>query len=285
MQKPARVWTSMLCWSALAAFVVGCASADLLSRPACGNCDSDYRFVRLQSADNAVRGNDGRGFTHPFTLDRDEWARLLSSIHVRHLRQGVFSAAPEGPLLPMLDAEEIDYLADALSKAFARANERERVVFGLSRSMSPGMTEVTTGGWHRQGQSLHLVLANYRLAITMPNVRERLWTTPLFSSGAPSYQVVSEDYRTVAEQDSSQGASIFGVTVPDLAIDYKALLTAETSQPDGAPERELNRQQHDSSSRMIPLEERLQTLKRLKEQGMITEEEYREKRKRLIDQF
>ena len=65
-----------------------------------------------------------------------------------------------------------------LSKAFAQAQTDEWVVFGLTRSGSQRLTELTTGGWYVDGSLPHIVLANYRKAVTMPSTRQLLGSAP-----------------------------------------------------------------------------------------------------------
>ena len=65
-----------------------------------------------------------------------------------------------------------------LSKAFAQAQTDEWVVIGLTRSDSQRLTELTTGGEYVDGSLLHIVLANDRKAVTMPNTRQLLGSAP-----------------------------------------------------------------------------------------------------------
>lgn len=284
------VSTSIIRLSALALllFCHACAGPPQLIRPACGTCDGDDRFVRLQISDGSLDRDIGKGFTHPFKLSREEWTRLLGNIHVRRLRQGLFSSSPEGSPVPAFDVDEVAYLAGALNKALAEARQNEWAIFGLSRTQSPEVMEITTGGWYVQGRYVHLVLANYRYAVTMPGVRERLWKEPLYTAGVFSYELVPEDFRTVTERDDRR-SGVFSAEVPDLAIEYTPLLVAGPA-PVSSPQTSGDAKGRSITQDLktvptVSVEERLRTLKRLKEQALITEEEYREKRKQVLDQF
>ena len=67
---------------------------------------------------------------------------------------------------------------------------------------------------------------------------------------------------------------------PELLIDYTSLLQAPTVAPTPSVSTPLKEERADRS-----LEDRLRTLKKLREQGLITEEEYSEKKKRLLDKL
>lgn len=138
------------------------------------------------------------------------------------------------------------------------------------------------------GGFLHLVLANYRYAITMPTVRELLWQDPLWTKAGPFYDLVPSEHQTVVEEEGSP-RQLFSPTLPSLPIACKPLLLGEP--PSSSPARntpagsQLSPRPSQASPPPASLEERLQILKRLKDEGLITEDEYRTKKKQLLDQF
>src|SRR3989475_12749591 len=125
-------------------------------------------------------------FTPPFNPSEKEWTRLLESVWVRH-EPGFFTFASqdEAPI-PAFTVDDITFLSKWLGKAFTRAHPDEWVVFGLSQARSADITEVTTGGWVVDGERLHLMLANYRYAVTVSSVPERPLDHPLQLLGSRS---------------------------------------------------------------------------------------------------
>jgi Short C-terminal domain len=167
------------------------------------------------------------------------------------------------------------------SIAFAQAQPTEWVVFGLSRPGPSEVAEIATGGWFMEGTHLHLFLANYRYAVTAPNIRELAWENPL-SSQVNSYELVPGDHQTLIQTKED---GLRRLTGSEISIAYQALLLAEplsTPSLSGGSSSSLLPQ---SQSEHLTLEERLKTLKRLRDQGLITEEEYRSKRSRLLEQL
>ena len=75
-----------------------------------------------------------------------------------------------------------------LSKALVQAQTDEWVVFGLTRSGSLRLTELTTGGGNVDGSLLHIVLANYRKVVTMPSMRQLLGSAPCVPT--PAYRKI-----------------------------------------------------------------------------------------------
>ncbi|WP_455388820.1 SHOCT domain-containing protein [Petrachloros mirabilis] len=266
-------------------FAQACQGPTQSSRVACGSCEDKDRIVRLQTAPH--QGGQP-AFTHPFLLSPEDWKSILKSIHVQSQEQGFLFLKNKGPVEPAFTDDEIEYLSATLSRVFRQAQPDERVVFAMSRHPSADLTEVTSGAWSVNGPSLHFVLANYRYAVTMPAVLELVWRDPLWTKAGPFYDLVAGDYQTVEGEEGSL-AKLFSVTLPVLSIAYKPLLLSEPPASDAVRNSPTGKESFPSPSRVSPpnmsVEERLQALKRMKDQGLITEEEYRVKKQQLLDRF
>jgi hypothetical protein len=221
-------------------------------------------------------------FSHPFTLSPEEWKIILSSLRVQ--RQGepvVLFSLPKGLISDALTQDEVDYLSRTLSQAFAQAQPTEWVVFGLSRPGAPDVSEIISGGWFMEGSHLHLLLANYRYAVTAPNIRELVWENPL-SSQVNLYELSPGDHQTMIQDKEGK---LWRSTGSELSIAYQSLLLAEpvsaTALPNGSSSSPLPQAQ----SKHLSMQERLKTLKQLRDEGLITEEEYRSKRSQLLEQL
>jgi hypothetical protein len=220
-------------------------------------------------------------FSHPVRLSSAEWARILSSVRIQSRKDSfIFTPAKEPPT-EAFAPEEIAYLSRTLSETFAKTAPEQWVAFGLSRVLPSGVNEITTGGLFVVDSRLHLILANYRHSVTKPSVREQLWNEPLRSVSAPFYEVVQGDYhRVVQEQGILSGLRNTG---PEIAIEYQALLGAQANV--AAPAEKPSLAPESSRVPLATVEEHLRTLKRLRELDLITEEEYRQKKKEILDRF
>jgi len=266
--------------SLLSATRVGAATP--MTRPACDQCEETARFVRLQSVSEDSYAASARQFTHPFVLPPEVWTALLGTLQIQRQAEGLLFRAPPGPVLPAFTPEDISYLSVALSQAFAQAQPHEMVVFGLSQLNSYQMTEITTGGWFVDGSSVHVILANYRQVVTMPGTRWLLWERPLRPDAGPHYDLIAGHHQTMV-RESSVISSLFSSPPSELVIAYPEILLGESVADPTL--KESSNPLPEMSPFSISIENRFRVLKRLYEQGLISEEEYRTKKQQLLERF
>lgn len=244
------------------------------TRIACGSCEGQDRMVRLQSRATSSDTNNPP-FAHPVTFSPDDLRVILKSIHVQKENPMFLLFSSKGPVEQVFRDDEIEYLSTILNRVFAEAQPEEQVIFALSRPLTPDITEITAGAWFVREQSLHLVLAYYRFAATMATVHERIWQDPLHPDSAPSYDFVPGKFQT-AMGETMANSQLLAPTLPSLSISYKELLLK------GLPSEPVEDTPRAAQSE-LSIEERLRQLKRLKEQGLVTEEEYSAKKKQLLE--
>lgn len=250
------------------------------SRIICGQCEEDDRFVRLQTRGDAPAPTR-RPLAHPFVLAPEDWRPVLASLRVHSLKAGIpLLPAAKGEAAPAFTDAETSYLSETLAKAFARAGPDDWVVFALLRrpgDAGPAISEVTTGAWYVEGTRLHLLLANYRFPLTMAAVRDQLWDQPLYAY-PPFYAVAPGPHQTL--QQRSILRQLVAADLPEVVIDYRPLLLAR-SQPPAPAEAAAS----PPPGPPLSVEESLQALKRWRENGLITEEEYQAKKRQVLERF
>ncbi len=291
VRSPEFRWlaTALFFMSAYSALAGGgeCLATGIPTRIPCGTCEESDRFVRLQVRPVETALQDAVRFSHPVHLDPEDWAVLLRRIRVQSRPEGFLFGSTKGPVTEAFTADEIQFLSRSLSKAFAEARSEEVIVFGLARPRTPEVTEITTGSWFAEGAVLHLVMANHRTAVTLPGIRTLLWEDPLRTQTGLLYEFVpGEHQRLVRGKDEN----LFGSPRPsEVALEYRAILLQGLDSP---PAVQMAPSTGSSSSLSalppeppLSLEERLRRLKRLREQGLITEEEYGAKKKELLDRL
>lgn len=259
--------------------MLACAGPSPITRPVCGRCEDEGRFVRLAQREAAQPGTSM--FGHPLHLRPEEWRSLLSGIFVqKRSKWFIFLPTQKGPAEPAFAPEEIDYLSPALSMAFDQVRPDEWVVFGLSRPSVSGVSEVTTGVCFVQDGHLHVRFANYRYAVSMQPVRELIRERPL-EGHEIVYDLIPGPHQVVITEP--EGLPALAAKPVELMIAYRAALAdPPLVQPLAEPQR--RHQPHDQPG-SATIEERLRTLKRLKEEGLLTEDEYRIKRRQMLEQF
>lgn len=263
--------------------------AAVSSRVACGACEQGDRFVRLQDAPAKTHQNSASNLAHPFPLSSEDWTAVLQQIHIRKRDRGwSFIAAPQDAASPAFTREEIDYLSTTLPRAFAQAQPEEWVTFSLSRTTTPdvaALTEFITGAWYVEGDSLHLIFANYREGVTMPGIRDLLREEPLHMIAGPQYEFVPGPHQLARPAEDGL-RTFFFPDLPELVLVYSALvLEARGGNAPPAGSETFYPLPLPSPSTPPSIEDQLHRLKRLKEQGLITEEDYQSKKRQILERF
>jgi hypothetical protein len=243
-------------------------------------CEERDRFVRLQVSPKTRHVESSQPFSHPFHWSPEQWKPILRSIYVRTRGQGVlFLPAPSGLTRPAFTPAEVDYLSETLARAFPQAQPSEVVVFGLASQKTREMTEIMTGAWYVKDAQLHLILGNYREAVTMSSVRELLWQDPLHMIAGALYEFVPGPHQSLTREDD--GIETFLLPeAPQLTLNYRQL-SLDGPPIDGGREKDMPPSTHQGSS----LEGKLKRLKQIHDEGLITDDEYAAKKKALLDEF
>ena len=251
-----------------------------VSRVVCGMCEAPDRFVRLQVSTKDHDAESAQPFSHPFHWSAEQWKPILRSIQVQKRSQGLpFFPVPSGLALPAFTPAEVDYLSETLTRAFAQAQPSEVVVFGLTSPKTQEITEITTGAWYVKDTQLHLVLGNYREAVTMSSVRELLWQDPLHMIAGALYEFVPGPHQSLTREDDWIGTFL----IPEarqLTLTYHQLSLGAHPEEGGHMPGSPPFAYPDSS-----LEGKLQRLKQIRDDGLITEDEFAAKKKALLDGF
>jgi len=233
--------------------------------------EEESRYVRFQA--RYGEGQDGVAlkFAHPVALSESEWAHLLDNIFIQEQKKLLVSGAAQPAPRPAFDEDEQRYLAKHLAEGFQKARPDEWVVFYLSHPREPGVVEIDSGGFFVAGERLHLIVANYRQPVSMTFIREQIWNDPLRPAGESFYDVIPQDHQTLQTVRRTDLTQSLLKQVSDLSIDYSAQLNEDVS---GAGETV-------GSS----IEDRLRILMRLRDRGLISEEQFRMKRERLLERL
>jgi Short C-terminal domain len=114
---------------------------------------------------------------------------------------------------------------------------------------------------------------------TMSNIRELLWQDPLHMIAGALYEFVPGPYQSLYREDDGLGTFLIP-EAPQLALTYQQL-SLGAPPVDGGHEKGLPPSAYPDSS----LEGKLQRLKQIRDDGLITDDEYAAKKKALLDGF
>ena len=253
--------------------LTGCSGLAPGKEMPCASCD-DQRLVKIVPF---TQGHDQQQrLQHPFGLERQEWEALLRTVKVRSIHSPLLGASYRGDTEAAFSEEEVRYLGESLPRAFQQASAQEQVVFALARPSEAGLDQVTSGVWFVEDSRIHLRVANCRIAVTMPSIRKQIWKDPLFAQAGAFYEFVPGEGQVITHA-TRDGGNPFRADPDELVIEYHGEM-GSTPVPVSSP----------PSAQPVPtrsLEEQLSLLKRLREQGLITEEDYLTKKQQLLDRL
>jgi hypothetical protein len=208
-------------------------------------------------------------------LSREEWKAVVRSVDVQNIRQPLLGPSYRGATEPAFTEQEMLYLEETLQQAFRQVTAQQLVVFALARTSDEGLLQLTSGAWFSDDGKIHLQLANYRVTVTMPSIRRQIWADPLFAQAGAFYEPVPGPHQQLVSPAAGDRTPFHSAPV-ELAIDYHALAERDSAPFGGTPK---------PLAAPSSLEDQLALLKRLFEQGLITEEDYRAKKKEMLDRL
>ena len=239
----------------------------------------DHRYVILERRAGAQPPEMSDGSVYRPGIAESTWEGILGDIYVRP-RKSFFSLGKgDSELVPAFIEDDRHYLAKSLSEAFLKAGPQEIALFYLSHSRESGVTEITSGGWYFRDSQIRLIIANYRQAVTMAFIEQKIRIDPLSPAGHSFYDIVPRPHQVL--QPGRGSTNMLFPQVPELVIDFRAFPSGLTdSMPAGEGRISEGALDHDRQ-----LENRLRTLEQLRKQGLVTDEEYHRKRQQLLDEL
>jgi hypothetical protein len=275
---PSRLW--IVLWMALFELVAGC-SGNVWHAP--NTVEGEERYVKVVTPPAVGSDAPLTRLAHPIVLPEANWARLLGEIYVRPRKRWVtFAEANSAPVFAFNESDQ-RYLARHLAEAFSRVKSSEWVIFYLAHTQPSEVTEVTSGAFFVQHGYLHLLIANYRYAVTVPLLQQQIHDHPLRPSGESFFEFVPRVKQSVATEHTWDLPKPLMAEFKELLVEMDEILSPlQDSRLAGEPPRSATT---DGGEPVPALEERLRTLDRLLNQGLITQEEYKLKRQKLLEKL
>ena len=271
----------------LAAIGMGCATSKTVSRPI---LDEAYNKVRLE----AWLDDSGKpvplGFEHPVEISETDLSRILQSIQIVD-PPGMLSrlilkakATPE----PAFTKKEADFLANPLASALKSAKPNERVVFFLNHRRSAYKGTTSSGVVFIKDNRLNVILGWHRRGNQPGKPDIVIGGKPFPSSNDQPFYAIAGNFQSIVEERTAPGGQETVFPKRWVSIDYPALLESPPQTAGPVPGTSAAAPEGGEETAAAPdltLEEKLRTLHRLQEEGLITEEEYTEKKKALLESF
>jgi hypothetical protein len=227
--------------------------------------EGEHHLVRLDRVEGPER------YDHPAEIDVETLQRVLKSIVVRHevsflnrlltQKKEVQGAA--------FTPEEVPLLSDRLKTALEKAAPDERVAFFLTSQKNSMSTLITSGVAFIKDKEIHFLFGNDRTSLSDEYRQYLPRENPLYSFEPGSFEILPQAHQRKLPSEGRR-------RIEAIAVDYGELI-APAPEPAASLQEKRSLPQEGSK-----LEAQLRLLKKLKEEGLITEEEYKEKKAELL---
>ncbi|MFQ5588298.1 MAG: SHOCT domain-containing protein [Nitrospiria bacterium] len=215
-------------------------------------------------------------YHHPASLSEGDFENILNTIQATP-EQGILgSLFSKKEPAPLFSPETAALVAARLSGALSKATSEERVNFYQTRPLDSIHVSATTGFVLVKDERLHLRVNHYRVPLRK-GVHPSKAGMGLRPTEKGKYAFSLDEGEKITRRTYKNILGLSGSDPQWLVIDYTDFpKPGQTLSPASKPERP----QAGKS-----LEERLRALKHLHEEGLITEEEYQQKKQSLLKEL
>jgi hypothetical protein len=262
--------------------MVGCA----MPSRSVDQSSGDHHIIRL-----APSGQAGTSLAHPYRVEAETMATLLAAL--RYTEGGRLQS---GGRQPVFSAEEIDALAPRLSETLANARPDQRVDFVSFGHIGMGIGNMrkTEGSVFADSQGqLNIAFAGIRHLMTVDDDFTRFRDFSLGDPLAVDRSTVRLDMNDSAfsrkQRDDGSPWPMWVKGSPDRTVPIAKHREAGPARSDPPP-RPAAPVAHPESPTDLPatqqaVRDQLAFLKELYDEGLITEEDYRRERERVLHQL
>ncbi len=217
-------------------------------------------------------------YSHPRNLSSGVLEQALSSIEVQPSSLLDRIAGASSHAQEAFTKEQREFLASQLSIAFQKATPLETVTFHWATSRGNGIWEITSGGLYLQENHLHLMLPNYRHTVSGKPQSQKPRNQPLAQLGEPlhSLKVIAP----ARQLKYGMLTELWAPQTPHFVFAINELTNAPL--PSGKQQAESSTQPLNSGK---SIKQRLKRLEKLRQEGLLSDKEYQDKRKGILNEL
>ena len=217
-------------------------------------------------------------YSHPRNLSPGVLEQALSSIEVQPSSLLDRIAGASSHAQEAFTKEQREFLANQLSTAFQKVTPLETVTFHWATSRGNGIWEITSGGFHLQENNLHLILPNYRHTVSGKHQSQKPRNQPLSQLGEPLHSLkVMAPARQLKHDMLTE---LWAPQTPHFVFALNDLTNAPL--PSGNQQAESSTQPLKSSK---SIKQRLKRLEKLRQEGLLSDKEYQDKRQEILEEL
>ncbi len=217
-------------------------------------------------------------YSHPRNLSPGVLELALSSIKVQPSSLLDRIAGASSHAQEAFTKEQREFLANQLSTAFQKATPLETVTFQWSTSRGNGIWEITSGGLYLQENHLHLMLPNYRHTVSGKPQSQKPRSHPLSQLGEPLHSLKVMDPGRQLKHDML--TELWAPQTPHFVFALNEL--TNTPLPSGNQQAEPFAESLNSSK---SIKQRLKRLEKLRQEELLSDKEYQDKRQKILEEL
>ncbi len=217
-------------------------------------------------------------YSHPVHLPPEMLDQILQHVEVQPSSLLDRMVGGSSTIQAAFSEEQRRFFSNHLSQALNQATSLETVTFYWATSRGNGIWELTSGGLYVQDHSLHLVLPNFRQTVTGQNPPQHIREDPLHPLGQPLHSLTA--IKPAQQMTYSLASEILSPQTPHFVFSLKEFSPVRLTTNDQQPQP--------SSQSLNPTEsikERLQRLEELRQEGLLSEKEYQQKRQEILEKL
>ncbi len=250
-----------------------------------------YNCVRLETLRDKSGRTVSQRFDHPASITVEQMKRILASVQIEQPRTPISKLLlQDKPAAEQaFNAKEIGYLATPFATALEAATPDERVTFFLDHKRGLLRGSTSSGVAFVKDSRVNLILGRYRMGKQPGQEDINVGGNPLPQTNEQKFYIVPGSYQELVGEKTAPGTGDAVYENRWVAIRYKELLDSPIEAPEASPTvtapAETTSRQIRSKTTSETLEEKLRTLKRLRQEELITEDEYKQKKQELLRSF
>ena len=217
-------------------------------------------------------------FSHPGILSPKVLDHVLQLIQVQPSSLLARIVGGSSTIQEAFSPEQRVFFTMQFSKALQQATPLETVTFYWATPRGNGIWELTSGGLYIQKNELHLILPNYRQTVPSKKPPQNSKNHPLSQIGDPLHSLKALD--PAQQLTHNLATEMWSPQTPHFVFPLNKLTHAQ--DPSNYQQMQPSSQKYNSKG---SISQRLKKLEKLRQEGLVTEEEYTHKRKEILNQL
>ena len=266
----------------LKAQIVGLGLVIGLLTTSCSSHPSTTRFLVEQpdkTVGMEVTYRDGSPeYSHPAHVPSETLNQVLQHVEMQPSSLLDRMVGGSSTTQTAFSEEQRDFFSHHLSQALNRATPLETVTFYWATSRGNGIWELTSGGLYLQDHRLHLVLPNFRQTVTGQHPPQHIRENPLLPLGQPLHSLKA--MKPAQQVTYSLATELWSPQTPHFVFPLHLFSSTHGTAPEPQARTSGSSQSPDRSTKA-----RLQRLKELRQDDLLSEEEYQQKRQEILEKL